>query len=85
MFRRKEGQTVRTNLLSNLLVYLGPHPDQPHLALFKSEQDPTWYYWDIPENFIALDDVPAQHGVPESHVGGFRATRSADSLWGRKN
>ena len=79
VFRRKEGAAVRTNSLPNLLVYIGPHPEQPHLALFKSEDNSNWFYWDVPENFIPLDDVAV-----ESRIGGFRATRSAGKLWGRK-
>ena len=80
VFRRKEASGLRTNLLPNLMVYIGPHPDQPHLALFKSEKEPDWFYWDIPENVIPIDGVP-----PDSLIGGFRATRPADTLWGRKD
>lgn len=84
-FRRKEDGKIRTNLLPNVLVYVGPHPEQPHLALFKSEENPNWFYWDIPENFVPLDDVQRPAGAPaESRLGGFRATRPAGSLWGRK-
>ncbi len=79
VFRRIEGKLNRVQSLPNLLAYIGPHPRMPHLALFKSEKDPEWFYWDLPENFIALDEMP-----PESLVGGFRATRPADTLWGRK-
>lgn len=78
VFRRKEGATFRTKRLPNRLVYVGPHPDRPHLALFKGEHDPDWFYWDIPENMTPLDDVS-----PQSLIGGFRATRSAGSLWAR--
>lgn len=78
-FRRKEGRTTRTNLLPNMLVYIGPHPQQPHLALFKSEANPNWFYWDVPENFVPSDDSST-----ESHLGGFRATRPAADLWGHK-
>ena len=80
VFRRKEGAVHRTNLLPNRLVYIGPHPESPHLALFKNEQNPDWFYWDVPENFIALDEI-----APESLIGGFRATRPAGALWGRKD
>jgi len=79
VFRRKEGTALRTSRLGNLLVYIGPHPDHPHLALFKSEENPNWFYWDAPENFEALDDIPE-----ESRIGGFRATRPPEALWGRK-
>lgn len=86
VFRRKEQEAYRTNLLPNLLVYVGPHPAQPHLALFKSEQDPNWFYWDVPENFIPIDDAQSRRGGSfESRAGGFRATRPPDTLWARKN
>lgn len=80
VFRRKEGQSFRTHVLPNVLIYVGPHPTLPHLALLKSEQNPNWFYWDIPENFHPLDDIPQ-----ESLVGGFRATRLPDTLWARKD
>ncbi|MBI4179645.1 hypothetical protein HY522_09525 [bacterium] len=79
VFRRREGETHRTRQFPNHLVYIGPHPDLPHLALFKSTEDPNWFYWDIPENFIPLDTLPQK-----SLVGGFRAVRPAETLWGRK-
>lgn len=78
VFRRKEADTYKTKLLPNHLVYIGPHPKEPHLALFKNTTDPDWFHWDIPENFIPLDTIPDQ-----SLIGGFRATRPADTLWGR--
>ena len=72
VFRRIEGKINRVQSLPNLLVYIGPHPRLPHLALLKSETDPNWFHWDQPEMFTALDEM-----TPESLVGGFRATRPA--------
>ena len=80
MFRRKEGESLRTNLLPNRLMYIGPHPSHPHLALFKSDRNPNWFYWDVPENFTPLDEV-----ATVDHNRGFRATRSSNALWGRIN
>jgi len=78
-FRRKENDALLTRQMPNRLIYIGPHPALPHLALFKSQTDTDWFYWDVPENFIPLDDMP-----PDSLVGGFRATRPAGRLWGTK-
>ena len=80
VFRRRDGRNYRMLTLPNLLIYIGPHPTHPHLALFKSEQNPNWFFWDIPENFQALDDMPQ-----ESVVGGFRATRPPETLWARRD
>lgn len=81
VFRRRQSGALCTHVLPNRMVYIGPHPQLPHLALFRSDAEESWYYWDIPESVIGLDD--STEGEVGGRTGGYRVTRAPSALWGR--